>query len=74
MPLQMLIRSPAIHYTSKPVILTFALALRYALAQASAKSGTNSGLSTGGGCLGELAGYKPGMGGSEDGDGKGSNA
>ena len=52
--------------------LTFAFAFLYALAHAGAKSGTSAGLPTGGGCLGELAGYTPIMGGSEDGDGKGA--
>lgn len=51
---------------------TFAFALLYARVHADAKSGTSAGLSTGGGCFGELAGYTPGMGGSEDGDGKGA--
>jgi hypothetical protein len=54
-------------------IHTLALAFSYALVHAGAKSGTSAGLSTGGGCLGELAGYTPGIGGSEDGDGKGAN-
>jgi hypothetical protein len=53
-------------------IPTLAFAFLYAFVQASAKSGTSAGLSTGGGCFGELAGYTPGMGGSEDGDGKGT--
>ena len=54
-------------------IPTLAFALAYALVHAGAKSGTNAGLLTGGGCLGELTKYTPGMGGSEDGDGKGAN-
>jgi hypothetical protein len=53
-------------------IPTLAFALIYAVVQAGAKSGTSAGLSTGGGCFGELSGYTPGMGGSEDGDGKGA--
>lgn len=53
---------------------TFAFAFSYALVHARAKSGTSAGLSTGGGCLGELARYTPGTGGSEDGDGKGEKA
>ena len=48
--------------------LTFAFALLCAAVHAGAKSGTIAGLSTGGGCSGELAGYKPGTGGSEDGE------
>jgi len=53
-------------------IPTFAFAFLYASAHARAKSGTNAGLSTGGGCLGKLAGYTPGIGGSEEGEGKGT--
>lgn len=53
-------------------IPTLAFALIYAVVHAGAKSGTSAGLSTGGGCFGELARYTPGMGGSEDGDGKGA--
>jgi hypothetical protein len=53
---------------------TFSFALLYALVHADAKSGTRAGLSTGGGCFGELTGYTPGMGDTEDGDGKGSKA
>ena len=51
-----------------------AFAFSYALVHAGAKSGTNAGFSTGGGCFGELAGYTPGIGGSDDGEGKGANA
>jgi hypothetical protein len=54
-------------------IHTLAFAFSYALVHAGAKSGTSAELSTGGGCLGELAGYTPGIGGSEEGDGKGAN-
>jgi hypothetical protein len=36
------------------------------------KSGTSSGLSTGGGFLGEAKGYTPGIGGPEEGDGNGA--
>jgi hypothetical protein len=54
--------------------LTFALAFVYDSVHAAAKSGTSSGLSTGGGWFGELAGYTPGMGGSEEGEGKGTKA
>ena len=36
------------------------------------KSGTISGFSTGGGLLGEINGYTPGMGGSDGGDGNGT--
>jgi len=53
-------------------IPTFAFAFLYASAHARAKSGTNAGLSTGGGCLGKLAGYTSGIGGSEEGEGKGT--
>lgn len=53
-------------------IHTLALALSYALVHAAAKSGTSAGLSTGGGSLSKAAGYTPGMGGSEDGDGNGA--
>jgi len=51
-----------------------ALAFLYAFVHAGAKSGTNAGLSTGGGSFGELAGYTPGRGGPEDGDGNGVKA
>jgi hypothetical protein len=61
--------------TSKELnIPTFAFAFLYAVVQAGAKSGTRAGLSTGGGCFGELSGYTPWMEGSEDGDGKGAKA
>ena len=56
---------------SESGILTFAFAFLCASAHARAKSGTNSGISTGGGCLGRLAGYTFGIGGSEEGGGKG---
>ena len=56
---------------SEPRKPTFAFAFLCASAHARAKSGTNSGLSTGGGCLGRLAGYTFGIGGSEEGEGKG---
>ncbi len=42
------------------------------MVHASAKSGTSAGLPTGGGVLGEVKGYTPGIGGSEDGDGNGT--
>src|SRR5579863_6904759 len=44
----------------------------YASVHAGAKSGTCSGLLTGGGFLGAVSGYTPGMGGCEDGEGKGA--
>ena len=50
---------------------TFAFAFSYASVHARAKSGTNAGLSTGGGCLGTLSGYTSGIGGPEEGEGKG---
>ena len=53
-------------------IHTLAFAFSYALVHAGAKSGTNAGFSTGGGCFGELVGYTPGIGGSDDGEGKGA--
>lgn len=53
---------------------TFAFAFLYAFVHACAKSGTSAGFSTGGGCLGELAGYTPGMGGPEEGEGRGTKA
>jgi hypothetical protein len=56
---------------SESRIRTFASAFLCASAHARAKSGTNSGLSTGGGCLGRLAGYTFEIGGSEEGEGKG---
>ena len=59
---------------NKSNIHTFAFAFSYALVHAGAKSGTNAGFSTGGGCLGELAGYTPGIGGSDDGEGKATKA
>ena len=49
--------------TKKIRILTFAFAFLYALVHACVKSGTSAGFSTGGGCLGEVFGYTPGMGG-----------
>ena len=50
---------------------TFAFAFSYASVHARAKSGTNAGLSTGGGCFGTLSGYTSGIGGPEEGEGKG---
>jgi hypothetical protein len=49
-----------------------AFAFLWAYAHAWAKSGTISGFSTGGGLIGEVKGYTPGMGGSDDGNGKGT--
>ena len=54
-------------------IPTFALAFLYASVHVWEKSGTNAGLSTGGGCLGKLAGYTSKIGGPEEGEGKGMN-
>jgi hypothetical protein len=54
-------------------IPTSAFAFLYASVHADAKSGTCAGLPTGGGFLGEVSGYTPGMGGCEDGEGKGKN-
>ena len=51
-----------------------AFAFSYALVHAGVKSGTNAGFSTGGGCFGELAGYTPGIRGSDDGEWKGAKA
>jgi len=51
---------------------TFAFAFLYASVHARAKLGTNAGLSTGGGCLGILSGYTSGIGGWEEGEGKGT--
>jgi len=52
-------------------IPTSAFAFLYASVHADAKSGTCAGFSTGGGFSGEVSGYTPGMGGCEDGEGKG---
>jgi len=54
-------------------VAIFAFAFSYASVHARAKSGTNlnAGLSTGGGCLGVLSGYRSGIGGPEEGEGKG---
>jgi hypothetical protein len=50
---------------------TFALAFSYASVHARENSGTNAGLSTGGGYLGIHSGYTSGIGGPEGGEGKG---
>ena len=55
-------------------IHTFSFAFSYALVHADAKSGTSAGFSTGGGCFGEVAGYTPGIGGSEEGERNGAKA
>ena len=59
---------------NKSNIHTFPFAFSYAVVHAGAKSGTNAGFSTGGGYFGELAGYTPGIGGSDDGEGKAAKA